>query len=144
MRCRACKARCDPNHSFCRRCGCAVFVDEATSVADTLRAANAQGLGSDSPVSPGASLPRPAPSRRRARPERTSAARVPRTAAEAVPSVVEAIGSLIRIALFFGLLYAVVSLWSVQEVRDVVVSLVRGERPDLQPLLNQLAAWLDL
>ncbi len=144
MRCRACKTRCDPNHSFCRRCGSAVFVDEATSAADTLRAVSAQTLSPDGPAASRVNFPQPAPRRRQARPERTSVPRVPRATAEAAPSVVAAIGSLIRMALFFGLLYAVISLWSVQEVRDLVVSLVRGERPELQPLLIRLTDWLAL
>lgn len=88
-------------------------------------------------------LPRPTVRRRQQRPERSRPTRLPQTTSGQGPSVVEAIGSLIRMALFFGVLYGVVSLWSIREVRDLVVSVVRGERPDLQPLLVKLGEWLN-
>lgn len=132
-----------------------MFADDATSAADLLRVAvgqmqqstlsGAPGSGSVSSDSAPASinLPRPAARRRQARPERPGATRVPTTTSGQGPSVVEAIGSIVRMAIFFGVLYGVISLWSVPEVRDVVVSVVRGESPDWQPLLAKLAEWLN-
>lgn len=121
-------------------------MDDATLAAD-VRAAMAwsqQGQAPDTTATARPKPPRPAARRRQGRPERPSATRVPQTTSDQGPSLVEAIGSFIRMAFFFGLLYGVVSLWSVREVREVVVSLVRGERPDLQPLLIKLADWLSL
>lgn len=109
-----------------------------------------QSTMSDAPVSAPQSAsetvnqPRTAaPRRRQARPERSRATRVPQTTEGQGPSVVEAVGSIVRMVIFFAVLYGVVSLWSIREVRDVVVSVVRGERPEVQPLLDRLAAWLN-
>jgi hypothetical protein len=95
--------------------------------------------------------PRRADARRQTRPEapRTrpgragSVAARPATTADPGPSLVAAISSAVRLAILFAFGYVMLSLWALPEVKDVVISLVRGERPDLQPLLIRIGEWLN-
>lgn len=88
------------------------------------------------------SVPRPEARRRQARLERQRS-RPEQTTANQVPALVSAIASLVRLGILLAVGYAALALWAMPEVKAVVVSLVRGERPDLEPLLARLAQWLN-
>lgn len=87
-------------------------------------------------------LPRPEARRRQARLERPQSRPAPQTTANQV-GLGSAIASFIRLGVLLAVGYVVVSLWAMPELKAVVVSIVRGERPDLQPLLARLADWLN-
>ena len=138
MRCSACGARCDPDRSFCQRCGSAVFLDEASF------------LGSRILTSPVASAPVQTPTAPRVtRVARQAARRTIQTAgvgSAGVGSVgAGCAGSLVRWAVFLGIAYYVLgTIGRLPEVRDTWRALERGEQVDLTPAANAIRALVHL
>lgn len=145
MRCSACGARCDPNRSFCRRCGSAVFVDDADFAQMRRRTLEAAQEAVDT-VRSAARDPRVESVRRaiQRRPARQATQRaVPAPAGAAAGA--GCLAGLVRWAFFVGLIYfALVSLQVWPAVREMVDAAVRGEQVDVLPAVNRVRALFDL
>ena len=133
MRCSACGARCDPDRSFCQRCGSAVFLDDASFLASRIR--------TDVPATAPVQTP--------------TLPRVTRTARQAARRTIQATtaaspgagcaASLVRWAVFLGIAYyALAALGRLPEVRDAWTRLERGEQVDLTPAVNAVRALVNL
>ena len=141
MRCSACGARCDPNRSFCQRCGSAVFLDDASFLRSRI---HPDLLGSQPVQAPGPDAHVQAPERRVTQAARQAARRAMGNAT--TPAVgAGCIGSLVRWAIFFAIVsYAYNAIGSLPEVREALRSLGRGEQVDLTPAANALRSLVGL
>ena len=141
MRCSACGARCDPNRSFCQRCGSAVFLDDASFLNSRIHAY----LPASQPVqAPGPDATVQAPERRVTQAARQAARRTVRAAT--TPAVgAGCVGSLVRWAIFFAIAsYAYTAIGRLPEVRQALRSVARGDHVDSSGLANALRSLLGL
>ena len=137
LRCSACGARCDPDRSFCQRCGSAVFLDEASFLNSRILP-NVPAAGPvQAPSVPGVTRA----ARQAAR--RTIQATASTTGAGAVGA--GCAGSLVRWAVFLAIAYwALGTIGRLPEVRDAWRALERGEQVDLTPAVNAVRSLVHL
>src|SRR4051794_16945363 len=154
MRCSGCGARCDPDRSFCQRCGSAVFLDDASFLRSRVlsdgpasQPVQAPAIGASEHAqapSTGISERVQAPANRARQAVRQAARRTVRTAA--TPAVgAGCVGSLVRWVIFFAIVsYAYTTIGSLPDVREAVRSMARGEEVDLTPATNAIRALVNL
>ncbi len=135
LRCSSCGARCEPTRSFCKRCGSAVFVDDAVyrrlSQMPDLEHSGSQGVSAS--VSGPTTVAVPQAVRRPAR----------RGAVQQAPAAVVAnagcIGSLVRWAVFVGIAYYALNVFGLwPDVRNAANGLLSGDRTELSALVDRL------
>ena len=134
LRCSSCGARCEPTRSFCRRCGSAVFVDDA-SYARLRQIPTLDRDSADPTRLADAAKPVPQAVRRAVRRTRAQQPAVPAAAAAGAGCV----GSLVRWAVFVGIAYYALNafgLWP--DVRSGIGALVSGDRSGLAPIVERL------
>ncbi len=137
LRCSSCGARCEPTRSFCKRCGSAVFVDEAAysrlrQMPDLEHGGSQVGAAVAAASGGPGALPIPQAVRRAAR--RGTVQQVPAAAANA-----GCLGSLVRWVVFVGIAYYALNafgLWP--EVRNAANALLGGDRAELTSLVDRL------
>lgn len=152
MRCSACGGRTDPDRSFCRRCGSAVFVEDGVFTAQQ-RASAASLVESETGHAPEAPALPPVPtadaltaSTARAARRAASAARKARKAGpQPVAAGGGCIAGLIRWAVFLGFIYYGLNATGLlPDVMQMVREAVNGEVVDTRPIVNKFRAIVDL
>jgi TonB family protein len=136
MRCSSCGSRTDPDRSFCRRCGSAVFMDDDTYVATRRLFVQDDGDAL-------AALRSDRPSERRGI-RRALPAAPPRPAAVAA-SGAGCLAAFIRWGIFAGIVYFVFStVAQVPEVRQAFDTFLRGDAVDLRPAADAVRRRIGL
>ena len=138
LRCSSCGARCEPTRSFCKRCGSAVFVDEAAysrlrQMPDLEHGGSQVGAAVGAASGGPGALPLPQAVRRAVR----------RGTMQQAPAAVVAnagcLGSLVRWAVFVGIAYYALNafgLWP--DLRNAAGALMRGDQTELTGLVDRL------
>ena len=136
LRCSSCGARCEPTRSFCKRCGSAVFVDEAVysrlrQMPDLEHGGSQVGTVSTSDQT--ATAPGPRAVRRAA--TRMAPRQVPAVAAAGAGCV----GSLVRWAVFVGIAYYALNAFGLWPgLKQAADGLLRGDQSGVNAFVEQL------
>lgn len=141
LRCSSCGARCEPTRSFCKRCGSAVFVDEAAysrlrQMPDLEHGGSQVGASGASSGSGPVAVPIPQAVRRAAR--RGTAKQAP----PAVAAGAGCLGSLIRWVVFVGIAYYALNAFGLWPgLKGAADALLRGDQSGITAFIDQLRGF---
>lgn len=143
LRCSSCGARCAPTRSFCKRCGSAVFVDEAAysrlrQMPDLEHGGAQVGAAGTASGAESGSVPTPLRTPQGARRTPARRGRVQQAPAAGAAGT-GCLGSLIRWAVFVGLAYYALNafgLWP--DVRSAANALLGGDSSELTRAIDRL------
>ena len=139
LRCSSCGARCEPTRSFCKRCGSAVFVDDAVysrlrQMPDLEHGGSQVGAAGAASGSGPVTLPVPQTIRRAA----ARRGRVQQAPAAAAANA-GCLGSLIRWAVFVGIAYYALNAFGLWPgLRSAADGLLRGDQTELNGFIDRL------